>query len=100
SSPWMPKRPLWNFSGTNEHHLPLQIGDTVHILQASEGEWGNWLHRPQENPLGPLTACETISHTLLEIASFLDLFWPSPPICVGHSGPYPYPLAYLLLPTA
>ncbi|EMP29834.1 Dedicator of cytokinesis protein 2 [Chelonia mydas] len=27
---------LWNFSGTNEHHLPLQIGDTVHILQALE----------------------------------------------------------------
>ncbi|TFJ96802.1 2-oxoglutarate and iron-dependent oxygenase domain-containing protein 2 [Platysternon megacephalum] len=42
-APWLPTKKekygvaLWNFSGTNEHHLPLQIGDTVHILQASEG---------------------------------------------------------------
>ncbi|NWX94248.1 DOCK2 protein, partial [Nothoprocta pentlandii] len=28
---------LWNFPRTNEHHLPLQIGETVHILQAAEG---------------------------------------------------------------
>ncbi|NXU94504.1 DOCK1 protein, partial [Xiphorhynchus elegans] len=31
---------VWNFPSTNEHHLPLQIGETVHILQASEG----WYH--------------------------------------------------------
>ncbi|CAM5142296.1 unnamed protein product [Natator depressus] len=42
-APWQPTKKekygvaLWNFSGTNEHHLPLQIGDTVHILQALEG---------------------------------------------------------------
>ncbi|NXT41679.1 DOCK2 protein, partial [Pelecanoides urinatrix] len=28
---------VWNFQRTSEHHLPLQIGETVHILQASEG---------------------------------------------------------------
>ncbi|XP_029814277.1 dedicator of cytokinesis protein 2 [Manacus vitellinus] len=28
---------VWNFPGTKEHHLPLQIGETVHILQACEG---------------------------------------------------------------
>ncbi|NXW51452.1 DOCK1 protein, partial [Nyctiprogne leucopyga] len=28
---------VWNFPRTSEHHLPLQIGETVHILQASEG---------------------------------------------------------------
>ncbi|NXE57469.1 DOCK2 protein, partial [Casuarius casuarius] len=39
----VPRRPvalsaaLWNFPRTNEHHLPLQVGETVHILQASEG---------------------------------------------------------------
>uniref|UniRef100_H3AEM9 DOCK2 protein n=1 Tax=Latimeria chalumnae TaxID=7897 RepID=H3AEM9_LATCH len=27
----------WNFKGTKDHHLPLQVGDTVHILHASEG---------------------------------------------------------------
>lgn len=31
---------LWNFPRTHEHHLPLQIGETVHILQASEGKGG------------------------------------------------------------
>uniref|UniRef100_A0A8C0ULU4 Dedicator of cytokinesis protein 2-like n=1 Tax=Cyanistes caeruleus TaxID=156563 RepID=A0A8C0ULU4_CYACU len=30
---------VWNFPRTKEHHLPLQIGETVHILQASEGRW-------------------------------------------------------------
>uniref|UniRef100_A0A8C4UYB4 Dedicator of cytokinesis protein 2 n=1 Tax=Falco tinnunculus TaxID=100819 RepID=A0A8C4UYB4_FALTI len=29
---------VWNFPRTSEHHLPLQIGETVHILQASEGK--------------------------------------------------------------
>ncbi|XP_048457757.1 dedicator of cytokinesis protein 1-like [Rhincodon typus] len=28
---------VWNFKGTHEHHIPLQIGDTVNILQACEG---------------------------------------------------------------
>uniref|UniRef100_A0A8C9N4Y0 Dedicator of cytokinesis 2 n=1 Tax=Serinus canaria TaxID=9135 RepID=A0A8C9N4Y0_SERCA len=28
---------VWNFPRTKEHHLPLQIGEMVHILQASEG---------------------------------------------------------------
>uniref|UniRef100_H3AEM8 C2 DOCK-type domain-containing protein n=1 Tax=Latimeria chalumnae TaxID=7897 RepID=H3AEM8_LATCH len=28
---------FWNFKGTKDHHLPLQVGDTVHILHASEG---------------------------------------------------------------
>ncbi|NXL67511.1 DOCK2 protein, partial [Chordeiles acutipennis] len=28
---------VWNFPRSSEHHLPLQIGETVHILQASEG---------------------------------------------------------------
>lgn len=36
---------VWNFPSANEHHLPLEIGETVHILQASEGKgsrlgWG------------------------------------------------------------
>uniref|UniRef100_A0A8D0F1T4 C2 DOCK-type domain-containing protein n=1 Tax=Strix occidentalis caurina TaxID=311401 RepID=A0A8D0F1T4_STROC len=31
---------VWNFPRTSEHHLPLQIGETVHILQASEGKGG------------------------------------------------------------
>ncbi|NXW07370.1 DOCK2 protein, partial [Fregetta grallaria] len=31
---------VWNFPRTSEHHLPLQIGETVHILHASEG----WYH--------------------------------------------------------
>uniref|UniRef100_A0A8C3MEM7 Uncharacterized protein n=1 Tax=Geospiza parvula TaxID=87175 RepID=A0A8C3MEM7_GEOPR len=29
---------VWNFPRTKEHHLPLQIGEMVHILQASEGK--------------------------------------------------------------
>uniref|UniRef100_A0A8C9F1Q1 C2 DOCK-type domain-containing protein n=1 Tax=Pavo cristatus TaxID=9049 RepID=A0A8C9F1Q1_PAVCR len=29
---------VWNFPSANEHHLPLEIGETVHILQASEGK--------------------------------------------------------------
>ncbi|POI28264.1 hypothetical protein CIB84_007986 [Bambusicola thoracicus] len=28
---------VWNFPSANEHHLPLEVGETVHILQASEG---------------------------------------------------------------
>ncbi|XP_068800108.1 dedicator of cytokinesis protein 2-like isoform X2 [Struthio camelus] len=42
-APWLPTKEekygvaLWNFPRTKEHHLPLQIGETVHILQASEG---------------------------------------------------------------
>uniref|UniRef100_A0A8C3PDN0 SH3 domain-containing protein n=1 Tax=Chrysemys picta bellii TaxID=8478 RepID=A0A8C3PDN0_CHRPI len=44
---------LWNFSGTNEHHLPLQIGDTVHILQASEGKWGWALQVGEPAPQTP-----------------------------------------------
>ncbi|NXU55959.1 DOCK2 protein, partial [Turnix velox] len=42
-APWLPTKEekygvaLWNFPCTREHHLPLQIGETVHILQASEG---------------------------------------------------------------
>ncbi|XP_064916111.1 dedicator of cytokinesis protein 2-like isoform X3 [Columba livia] len=42
-APWLPTKEekygvaLWNFPRTHEHHLPLQIGETVHILQASEG---------------------------------------------------------------
>nr|XP_033811011.1 dedicator of cytokinesis protein 2-like [Geotrypetes seraphini] len=28
---------LWNFTGTKDHHLSLQIGDVVHILQMCEG---------------------------------------------------------------
>ncbi|KAK6492338.1 dedicator of cytokinesis protein 2-like [Huso huso] len=28
---------IWNFKGTGEYHLPLQIGDTVHILELREG---------------------------------------------------------------
>ncbi|NXD17753.1 DOCK2 protein, partial [Nothocercus nigrocapillus] len=42
-APWLPTKEekygvvLWNFPRTNEHHLPLQIGETVHILQAAEG---------------------------------------------------------------
>ncbi|NWZ16417.1 DOCK1 protein, partial [Agelaius phoeniceus] len=28
---------VWNFPRTKEHHLPLQVGEMVHILQASEG---------------------------------------------------------------
>ncbi|NXA12230.1 DOCK2 protein, partial [Sapayoa aenigma] len=42
-APWLPTKEekygvaVWNFPSTNEHHLPLQIGETVHILQASEG---------------------------------------------------------------
>ncbi|NXC29077.1 DOCK2 protein, partial [Campylorhamphus procurvoides] len=45
-APWLPTKKekygvaVWNFPSTNEHHLPLQIGETVHILQASEG----WYH--------------------------------------------------------
>ncbi|KFO74130.1 Dedicator of cytokinesis protein 2, partial [Cuculus canorus] len=31
---------VWNFVRTSEHHLPLQIGETVHISPASEG----WYH--------------------------------------------------------
>uniref|UniRef100_A0A8C3DX06 Uncharacterized protein n=1 Tax=Corvus moneduloides TaxID=1196302 RepID=A0A8C3DX06_CORMO len=29
---------VWNFPRTKEHHLPLQIGEMVRILQASEGK--------------------------------------------------------------
>ncbi|NWW07214.1 DOCK2 protein, partial [Oreocharis arfaki] len=41
-SPWLPTKEkygvaVWNFPRTKEHHLPLQIGEMVHILQASEG---------------------------------------------------------------
>ncbi|NWX10556.1 DOCK2 protein, partial [Caloenas nicobarica] len=42
-APWLPTKEekygvaLWNFPRTREHHLPLQIGETVHILQTSEG---------------------------------------------------------------
>ncbi|KAM6132363.1 LOW QUALITY PROTEIN: dedicator of cytokinesis protein 2-like [Pterocles gutturalis] len=42
-APWLPTKEekygvaVWNFSRTSEHHLPLQIGETVRILQASEG---------------------------------------------------------------
>ncbi|XP_015705676.1 dedicator of cytokinesis protein 2-like [Coturnix japonica] len=41
-APWPPSTDkfgvaVWNFPGANEHHLPLEIGETVHILQASEG---------------------------------------------------------------
>ncbi|XP_069488465.1 dedicator of cytokinesis protein 2-like [Ambystoma mexicanum] len=28
---------LWNFSGTMDHHLSLQIGDVVHIVQMCDG---------------------------------------------------------------
>ncbi|XP_067836606.1 dedicator of cytokinesis protein 2-like isoform X2 [Heptranchias perlo] len=28
---------VWNFEGTHEHHVPLQIGDTVNILQVCDG---------------------------------------------------------------
>ncbi|GCB71684.1 hypothetical protein scyTo_0001663 [Scyliorhinus torazame] len=28
---------VWNFKGTQEYHIPLQIGDTVNILQVCEG---------------------------------------------------------------
>uniref|UniRef100_A0A8C8E8N0 Dedicator of cytokinesis 2 n=1 Tax=Otus sunia TaxID=257818 RepID=A0A8C8E8N0_9STRI len=37
--PFLPAA-VWNFPRTSEHHLPLQIGETVHILQASEGKGG------------------------------------------------------------
>lgn len=37
---------MWNFARTREHHLPLQIGETVRILQASEG-------KGVLSPLGP-----------------------------------------------
>ncbi|XP_042695452.1 dedicator of cytokinesis protein 2-like isoform X2 [Centrocercus urophasianus] len=41
-APWLPTKEkygvaVWNFPSANEHHLPLEIGETVHILQASEG---------------------------------------------------------------
>lgn len=41
-APWLPIKnkygvAVWNFPRTKEHHLPLQIGEMVHILQASEG---------------------------------------------------------------
>ncbi|KAM7021291.1 dedicator of cytokinesis protein 2-like [Passerculus sandwichensis] len=41
-APWLPTKDklgvaVWNFPRTKEHHLPLQIGEMVHILQASEG---------------------------------------------------------------
>ncbi|XP_069061938.1 dedicator of cytokinesis protein 2-like [Pleurodeles waltl] len=42
-APWAPTTEekygvaLWNFSGTKEHHLSLQIGDVVHIVQMCEG---------------------------------------------------------------
>ncbi|KAL2305521.1 hypothetical protein Nmel_007509, partial [Mimus melanotis] len=41
-APWLPTKEkygvaVWNFPRTKEHHLPLQIGEMVHILQASEG---------------------------------------------------------------
>ncbi|XP_059577139.1 dedicator of cytokinesis protein 2 [Alligator mississippiensis] len=41
--PWLPTKEekygiaVWNFPGSNAHHLPLQIGEAVHILQVSEG---------------------------------------------------------------
>ncbi|NXA43644.1 DOCK2 protein, partial [Eudromia elegans] len=35
-----PSAALWNFPRTNEHHLPLQLGETVRVLQAAEG----WYH--------------------------------------------------------
>uniref|UniRef100_A0A8C4V365 Dedicator of cytokinesis protein 2 n=1 Tax=Falco tinnunculus TaxID=100819 RepID=A0A8C4V365_FALTI len=39
---------VWNFPRTSEHHLPLQIGETVHILQASEGKG---VQQPQAGPM-------------------------------------------------
>ncbi|KAM9027370.1 dedicator of cytokinesis protein 2-like isoform 2-T2 [Ara ararauna] len=42
-APWLPTKEekygvaVWNFPRTSEHHLALHIGETVHILQASEG---------------------------------------------------------------
>ncbi|XP_062488155.1 dedicator of cytokinesis protein 2-like isoform X2 [Pezoporus occidentalis] len=42
-APWLPTKEekygvaVWNFPRTSEHHLELHIGETVHILQASEG---------------------------------------------------------------
>lgn len=41
-APWLPTKEkygvaVWNFPSANEHHLPLEVGETVHILQASEG---------------------------------------------------------------
>ncbi|NXD71586.1 DOCK2 protein, partial [Eolophus roseicapillus] len=42
-APWLPTKEekygvaVWNFARTSEHHLALHIGETVHILQASEG---------------------------------------------------------------
>ncbi|XP_064275168.1 dedicator of cytokinesis protein 2-like isoform X1 [Passer domesticus] len=41
-APWLPTKEkfgvaVWNFPRTKEHHLPLQVGEMVHILQASEG---------------------------------------------------------------
>ncbi|NWS42419.1 DOCK2 protein, partial [Probosciger aterrimus] len=42
-APWLPTKEekygvaVWNFPSTSEHHLALHIGETVHILQASEG---------------------------------------------------------------
>ncbi|NXJ84133.1 DOCK2 protein, partial [Trogon melanurus] len=45
-APWLPTKDekygvvVWNFPRTREHHLPLQVGETVHILEASEG----WYH--------------------------------------------------------
>ncbi|XP_019363456.1 PREDICTED: dedicator of cytokinesis protein 2-like [Gavialis gangeticus] len=41
--PWLPTKDekygvaVWNFPGSNAHHLPLQIGEAVHILQVLEG---------------------------------------------------------------
>lgn len=35
---------VWNFPRTKEHHLPLQIGEMVHILQASEGKGDPRVH--------------------------------------------------------
>uniref|UniRef100_A0A803VGQ3 Dedicator of cytokinesis 2 n=1 Tax=Ficedula albicollis TaxID=59894 RepID=A0A803VGQ3_FICAL len=37
---------VWNFPRTKEHHLPLQIGEMVHILQASEGKGDPRGHLP------------------------------------------------------
>ncbi|NXI72088.1 DOCK2 protein, partial [Anseranas semipalmata] len=56
-APWLPTKEekygvaVWNFPSTNEHHLPLQVGETVHILQASEAGWHRG-HRQAGTPCG------------------------------------------------
>uniref|UniRef100_A0A7M4EY29 C2 DOCK-type domain-containing protein n=1 Tax=Crocodylus porosus TaxID=8502 RepID=A0A7M4EY29_CROPO len=34
----LPPAAVWNFPGSNAHHLPLHVGEAVHILQVSEGD--------------------------------------------------------------